>query len=59
MPGKIFRFGPRRASVNLDLYNAFNANSVLGQINNFGPAWQIPIFVLPGRLAKLSATLDF
>ncbi|MBI4264934.1 MAG: TonB-dependent receptor [Acidobacteria bacterium] len=57
--GKIFRPGGRRASVNLDLYNAFNSNSVLGQINNFGPVWQRPIFVLPGRLAKLSATFDF
>jgi hypothetical protein len=32
---------------------------VLGQINNFGPVLHQPIFVLPGRLMKVSATLDF
>jgi hypothetical protein len=57
--GKILRFMGLRANLNLDLYNAFNANPVLGQINNFGPVWQTPLFVLPGRLAKLSANLNF
>ena len=57
--GKNLRFGGARANVALDLYNAFNANPVLGQINNFGPVWQRPLFVLPGRLAKISATFDF
>ena len=45
--GKVLEFAGTRASLNLDLYNAFNANPVLGQINNFGPAWQTPLFVLP------------
>jgi hypothetical protein len=57
--GKLFRYAGTRTSVNLDLYNAFNANAVLGQVNNYGPAWQTPIFILPGRLAKISATFDF
>ena len=57
--GKILRFGAFRANVNLDLYNAFNANAVLTQNNAFGPAWQQPTNVLPGRLAKISANLNF
>jgi hypothetical protein len=57
---KILRFAGTRTSVNLDLFNAFNANPVVGNmVNNYGPAWQTPIFVLPARLAKISATFDF
>jgi hypothetical protein len=54
--GKLLRFGGTRTSINLDLFNAFNANPVVGQINNYGPVWQTPLFVLPARLAKVSAT---
>jgi hypothetical protein len=44
---------------NLDLYNVLNANAVLLQNNTFGPKWQQPTAVLPGRLFKFSAQFDF
>ena len=57
--GKVLRFGERRTVLSLDLFNAFNANPVLGQINNYGPVWLTPLFVLPARLAKISVSMDF
>jgi hypothetical protein len=44
---------------NLDLYNLLNANPVLLQNNVYGPKWQQPTAVLPGRLFKFSAQFDF
>jgi hypothetical protein len=55
---KILHFGRTRATVNLDLYNALNANPVLTQNNNFG-AWQQPTSILLARFAKVSAQFDF
>ena len=56
---KPLRIGPSRTTVNLDLYNLLNANAVLLQNNTYGPKWQQPTSVLPGRLFKFSAQLDF
>jgi hypothetical protein len=42
-----------------DLYNVANASTVLVQNNTFGPAWQRPTYILPGRLIKLGAQVDF
>ena len=57
--GKIFRFAGARTSVNADLFNAFNANPVTSENAAYGPAWQRPLLLLPGRLIKFSATFDF
>ena len=35
--GKVLRFGRTRASVNLDLYNAINSNTVLSVNTNYSP----------------------
>ena len=51
---KILRFGMRRASLNVDLYNALNGNAVLQQSNTFGN-WQQPQGILVGRAVKMSA----
>ena len=55
---KILRFGTRRISLNLDLYNALNGNAVLQQSNTFGN-WQQPQGVLVGRAVKVSTQYNF
>ena len=55
---KILRFGRTRTAINLDLYNALNANPVLTQNNNFA-AWQVPLSILDARLLKISGQFDF
>jgi hypothetical protein len=55
---KILRFGTRRVSLNLDLYNALNGNAVLQQSNTFGN-WQQPQGILVGRAMKVSTQYNF
>jgi len=55
---KILRFGTRRTSLNLDLYNALNGNAVLQLSNTFGN-WQQPQGILVGRSMKMSVQYDF
>jgi hypothetical protein len=43
----------------LDLYNALNASPVLVQNNTYGPDWQSPQYVLPGRLVKIGTQITF
>jgi hypothetical protein len=56
---KIIRLGSKRIQGNFDMYNALNASPVLVQNNTFGSAWQRPNYILPGRLFKVSAQVDF
>lgn len=56
---RIFRVGTSRINGNFDLYNLFNASPVLSINNAYGPNWRRPTAVLPGRLFKFSAQLDF
>ena len=56
--GKIFRFGARRASVNLDIYNALNANPVM-QENAAYQVWRTPQRIMDARLFKISGQFDF
>jgi hypothetical protein len=37
----------------------FNRNPVLVQVNTFGPSWQTPSAILPGRLLKFSGQFTF
>jgi hypothetical protein len=48
-----------RVTANLDLYNAFNASSVLNQTTRWGPAWGNVVQVMGGRLLKFGGTFDF
>jgi hypothetical protein len=57
--GKVLRFANYRASINLDVYNAINADTVREVNNTFGPSWQRPTSILLARFAKISATFDF
>jgi hypothetical protein len=56
--GKILRFGGTRTTLNLDLYNALNADTI--RTVNFSYAvWQTPTSILLARFMKISATWDF
>jgi hypothetical protein len=44
---------------NLDVYNLFNASTILGVNTRYGPSWLQPTAVLGGRLFKISAQVDF
>jgi hypothetical protein len=56
--GKTFRFGGRRASVNLDIYNALNSNPVMQENANYA-VWRTPQRIMDARLFKISGQLDF
>jgi len=62
---KILRFGPSRATINFDLYNLLNANTVLTYNDNFAVAptgavtWQQPTQILQARFFKISGQFDW
>jgi hypothetical protein len=56
--GKSFRFGQRRAMVNLDIYNMLNSSVIL-QLNNAFAVWQTPQRIMDARLFKISGQFDF
>ena len=56
--GKIFRFGSRRASANLDIYNMFNSSAVLTESVAYA-TYRTPQIVIIPRFVKVSMQLDF
>jgi hypothetical protein len=62
---KIFRAGHTRTLVSLDLYNAFNVDTITGQDNGYTPVpggqavWQVPNLILQARFIKIGAQFDF
>ena len=56
--GKVLRFGPRRAALNLDVYNVTNSNTVLTESQAYA-TFRTPQTILIGRFAKVSLQLDF
>ena len=42
-----------------DIYNIFNANTVLGLNSRYGPVFGQPSSILAGRLFKFGAQIDF
>jgi hypothetical protein len=56
---KAFAFSARRLSLNLDLYNVFNASTTIRYNNTFGPQWQWAQLIVGGRLIKVSGQFDF
>jgi hypothetical protein len=55
---KILRFGPRRATIGVDVYNALNSNDVLALDEGFD-TWLRPEAILTARFAKFVLQLDF
>jgi hypothetical protein len=60
---KLLRYGGTRTSVNFDLYNIFNANSVIAENSTYtappSTTWRTPTTILLPRLFKFSVQLDF
>ena len=59
--GKVFNFGHTKSTVNLDMYNLLNADTILtanaayALTNN---VWSAPTSISNPRLMKVSFTLD-
>ncbi len=55
-----------RVSLNVDIYNVTNSDTITNTINTFTPgtggspnAWQVPLQVLEARFLKIGAQFDF
>ena len=57
--GKIFRMEQFHIHAMFDIYNLFNANSVLSMNTTYGPVWLQPIQILDGRLFKFGVQIEF
>ena len=57
---KIFNLaGNRSIDANIDLYNAFNSDAVIGESAVYGATWRRPTAVLQGRIVKFGVWLRF
>jgi len=60
---KVLKYSRTRTSVNLDLYNAFNAETVLAEnatyTNATATGWRVPTTLVTARFAKISVQFDF
>jgi len=58
---KIFRMADRRVQIALDMFNALNSNTIQTYNTSYTPtgSWRAPLVVLPPRVLKVSAQLDF
>lgn len=61
---KIIRLGKTRTSLNFDVYNLFNVDTITNQVNQYTPAaggaiWQTPTLILQARFLKIGFQIDF
>lgn len=56
---KLFTLGRGRIQGMFDIYNLFNASTVLSQNTRFGPSWRLPANILGARLFKFGVQIDF
>ena len=60
---RAFRMQGIRLGANLELYNAFNGNTVLSESPTYRDGsisgWRVPQTIMPPRFVKLSAQIDF
>ena len=55
---KLFRFGRTRTSFNVDLFNLFNASTIVRENPNFN-AYRSPLEIIQARYVKFGAQFDF
>jgi hypothetical protein len=55
---KLLRFGGKRTSLNVDIFNALNSSAVLSENANFA-AWRQPNEILLARFVRLGLQFDF
>jgi len=51
--------GKGRIDLNVDLYNAFNSDAILQEVQNYGVAWRNATSVIQPRFVKFVARWDF
>jgi hypothetical protein len=60
---KLLRSGRARTAINFDLYNVFNASTVLAENATYAGAainqWRVPTTIVTARFAKFSVQFDF
>ena len=56
---KMIALGKARLRAMVDMYNVFNANTVLAATPAYGSTWLRPTAILTGRLFKFGAQVDF
>ncbi len=56
---KKFQLGRARLTGMFDIYNLLNVSPITALNTRFGGAWLTPVSILPARLFKFGAQLDF
>jgi hypothetical protein len=56
---KRLQIGKLRMTGMFDIYNLFNVSTVLAVNTRYGSSWLQPLAILPGRLFKFGAQVDF
>jgi hypothetical protein len=59
---KLLRFGGRKVSLDMDVFNLFNVDTVLLQNNAYAPntsTWNTPQTIVAGRLIKFGGQFEF
>ena len=56
---KTMRVNQYRFQAMIDFYNLFNASSILTLNTSYGPNWQQPFLILPGRFMKVGVQMNF
>jgi len=56
---KVFRYNRYRLQINVDAYNALNANSIRAVNSVYGAAWRTPLQILDPRLIQFGGQFSF
>jgi hypothetical protein len=51
--------GKGSVDLNVDLYNAFNSDAILQEVQNYGVAWRNATSIIQPRFVKFAARWDF